>query len=426
MFTHLHNHFKGSFFDSIIDDKKAFEKINSDNNKGLAITDHGQMNYVVKFSNNARKLGIKPLLGMEFYFVEDATETINTKDNFRNHLVLIAKNSEGFKNLVKLNNISWKDNYFQRTPTSTLRGLLDWNMIEEYNKGLICLTACFFGSLPYKVINSSRKDVEREYLKYKDIFGDDLYLEMSYHGIPEEKIANEGIEFLIKKYNQKGVITQDSHYLNQDDYKTQDILINTRFGYSSNFHFKSKDYYLKNENEMRELGFKEEYFNTTNEVYEKVNFDIIEFYKEIKNDFLVHGTEKGKGSKFIGEEIPFSTWKTLGLKETLRRTNLVVGYSDNFMDKVYNAIPDFNKSLKENLIQSDELRDNIESSHKKLFAIAQVLEDFYIDFKALLQYKIRAKSDKKILDYFPVVRIQDYNGLLMQYDLESMKILGFL
>ena len=63
------------------------------------------------------------------------------------------------------------------------------------------------------------------------------------------------------------------------------------------------------------------------------------------------------------------------------------------MDKIYNAIPDFNKSLKENLIQSDELRDNFESSHKRLFAIAQVLEDFYIDFKALLQYKIRAKSD---------------------------------
>ena len=97
MFIHLHNHFKGSFYDSIIDDTEAFKKLKNDNSPAIAITDHGQMNYVVKFAKNAKNAGIKPIIGLEFYFVRDARETIEKKDNFRNHLVLLVKNEEGFR-----------------------------------------------------------------------------------------------------------------------------------------------------------------------------------------------------------------------------------------------------------------------------------------------------------------------------------------
>ncbi|MDD3627045.1 MAG: PHP domain-containing protein [bacterium] len=424
MFIHLHNHFKGSFFDSIIDDRGAFKKVKEDNNPAISITDHGQMNYVVKFAKNAQDFGIKPIIGQEFYFVRDARETIAKKDNFRNHLVLLAKNDVGFQNLVRLNNYSWMNNYFQRTPSSALRGLLDWELLNKYHDGLICLTGCFFGSLPYTVLNGNNNSINTEFHKYKDIFGDDLYLEMGWHNIPEEKISNEGLMKLCKVYNQKGVITQDSHYLNKEDWEVQDVLINTRFGYSSDFHFKSREYHLKTEDEMLKLGFSEEYYLSTNEINEKIELDLLKYYKKRK-DLFERVVETGEeGDKFKEDILPASNWISLTTKEALKRTNFVLGYSDNLIKKILDAIPLPDKSIKENIELSQEVMD-FSNTYKKLFSIALTLQDFYIDFKVNRNFRLRSKSDEVILDHFPLVRIQDYNGLLLQYDSETLELLGY-
>lgn len=424
MFIHLHNHFKGSFFDSIIDDNKAFEKITEEGNDSIAITDHGQMNYILRFADNARKFGVKPLIGIEFYFVDDAQTTIQNKDNFRNHLVLIVKNETGYKNLIQINNKSWKTKYFRRTPNSTLRGLIDWELLEEHNEGLICLTGCFFGSLPYKILNGSKQAVLNEYHHYKDIFKNDLYLEMGKHGIADEDEANEGIKFLIKKFNEKGVLTQDSHYLNKEDWEIHDTLVNTRFGYSSNFHFKCKEYFMKTEKEMRRLDMEQEYLDNTLEIRDKVEFDIIEFYKNIADKFVISDDKPRGGEDYTDDKLAVTHWVNMGSSEALRRTNLVLGYSDNVFEKVKKAIPDPDMSLRYNLENYPEFNKEFGDAYKKLIKTASVLDECFIDFKISSKF-LKSNNEMDVTDYFPVIRMQDTAALGLQFDEKSFEIIGF-
>ncbi len=261
MFTHLHCHFTSSYSDSILGLEEGLYYLKEIGLEAAAITDHGVLDLCYPFYWKCLQTGLHPVLGCEVYFVEDARRSIEKEDSYRNHLILLAKNNAGFINLVRLNNASWLENNFSET-----RGLVDWKLLKRFHEGLIALSACFWGSLPQKYITEGPLAAERELKRYREIFGKDFYPELGRHGIPDEEKANRGLIELSRKFGLRPVVTNDCHYRQEKDWKFQDIYIKTRFGRPSDFELDARNYCLKSEAEMRELGFPSEYYDTADEI----------------------------------------------------------------------------------------------------------------------------------------------------------------
>jgi len=276
MFTHLHCHFLGSYSDSALDPERDLAWVKEMGQESIAITDHGVIDYWYPFYRACRRIGLHPVLGCEVYFVDDARRSIEANDSYRNHLILLARNNRGFENLVKLVNRSWLDNNFGET-----RGLVDWKLLEEFHEGLIALSACFWGSLPQKYITSGLEEAEKEFAKYYDIFGGDFYPELGRHGIEDEEKANEGLIAISKRFGVTPVVTNDSHYRLARDWQFHDIIIKTRFGYATDFALDVRNYYLKSEDEMRNMGFPAEYYDKTTELALRCRVDREAFFPDL-------------------------------------------------------------------------------------------------------------------------------------------------
>ena len=171
---------------------------------------------VYSFVEAMEKEKIKPIIGSEFYTVRD----INVHDPLekRHHLILIAKNEEGYHNLMKLSSISFKDGFYYRPR-------IDMKLLKEYSKVLICLSACVQGEVPRLIIEDNYEGAKRVALEFKEIFADDYYIEIQDHGIPEEKKALPLLVKLAKEIGVKVVATNDVHYLEKSDADMQDVLM---------------------------------------------------------------------------------------------------------------------------------------------------------------------------------------------------------
>ncbi len=268
MFAHLHCHFYGSYSDSILDPEREPAYLRELGQESVALTDHGVVDYLYPFSRACRAAGLHPVIGCEVYFVEDARASIERFDTYRNHLVLLAANDQGLANLISLVNDSWLENSFEEA-----RGLVDWALLEKYHHGLIALSGCFWGSLPQKYITSGMEEAAKEFERYYEIFGRDFHPELGRHGIPEEEKANEGLIALARRFRVPPVLTNDCHYRRPQDWRYHDALIKTRFGYGSDFALASRQYYLKSEREMLDLGFPAEYCRISEEIAQSCRVD---------------------------------------------------------------------------------------------------------------------------------------------------------
>jgi len=290
VFIHLHNHFRGSFSDSALPLKKTIEKAKKIGHKAIAITDHGELFFVPEFHKVCIEEKIKPIIGCEIYFVEDASFSIKNREKERYHLILIAKDEIGYKNLVRIVSRSWTENNFFGK-----RGLVDWKLLEKYSEGLICDTACFYNPISQKFFKEGILKGEMVFLRLKEIFGDDLFLEVGRHNIKEEEESNEFLISISKKYNVPVILTNDVHYLNKDDWLKHDLIIKSRFGRISDFKVDSQDYWYKTTEEMLSLGFPDEFLKNTLLVEKKcsiyelpfkgdfdwVDFDVFSVFPEI-------------------------------------------------------------------------------------------------------------------------------------------------
>jgi len=282
MFSHLHNHFTGSFSDSALRIDEGVKKAKQMGHEALAITEHGEMPFVYEFCDACRENGIKPIIGVEIYFVDDARKAIETKNNNRYHLLLFAKNETGYRNMVSLVSESWTEyNYNEK------RGLVDWGLLEKYREGLIGSTACFFNHISQAYIKNNPEDADKIFARYKEIFGGDFYAEIGKHGIADEETSNKGLLELAKKYGIKPISTNDVHYLEIDDWVAHDMIIKTRFEKISSFKAESHDFWLKSESEMLYSGHKQQYLDNTQEIVEKCAFDLTDApaakYTEVEN-----------------------------------------------------------------------------------------------------------------------------------------------
>src|SRR5680860_1281351 len=220
-FVHLHNHTHYSLLDGLT---KIDEMINYAKEQGspaVAITDHGTMYGIIEFYQKAKKAGVKPIIGVETYLAPGSRFDKNTKEDAKRfHLLLLAKNNAGYKNLIKLVSKAHIEGFYYKPR-------IDWELLTECHEGLIASTACLAGEIPRLIMNGSLDEAEKRILEYNNLFGqDNFYLELMDHPeIPELIKVNEELIKFSKKLNIPVIATNDVHYLKKEDAEAQDILL---------------------------------------------------------------------------------------------------------------------------------------------------------------------------------------------------------
>ncbi len=274
-FTHLHLHTTFSLLDGAIRIKDLMEYCKKHGMDAVAITDHGNMYGVIHFYQEAVKNQIKPIIGNEFYVAPGKRTEKKIMENLADgnnyHLILLAQNLQGYKNLIKLTSRSFIDGFYRKPR-------IDYELLEQYNEGLICLTACLGGEIQRKILTEKVEEAEKLAKKLKDIFGKDrFYLEIQNHGLKEEEIVAKGNIELSKKLDIPLVLTNDSHFLTKEDHEIQDILLRINQKKTINepldFGF-NEEFYVKTPEEMFRL-FPEvpEAFYNTQKIKEMIDLD---------------------------------------------------------------------------------------------------------------------------------------------------------
>ncbi len=220
-FSHLHVHTQYSLLDGAADIKKMLAKASGDGMKAVAITDHGNMFGVFQFVAEAAKHQIKPIVGCEFYLVESRHKKQFTKDNRdkRFHQLLIAKNAKGYQNLIKLCSLGYTEGAYGKYPR------IDKELILQYHEGLIATTCCLGAEVPQAILREDENEAETLFKWWLDLFGEDYYVEIQRHSIPDQEKVNKVLVKLAAKYNVKAICSNDSHYIEERDSNAHDILL---------------------------------------------------------------------------------------------------------------------------------------------------------------------------------------------------------
>jgi len=291
-FSHLHVHTQFSLLDGAADISRLFKKAKADGMKAMAITDHGNMFGVFKFVAEAGKHGVKPIVGCEFYVVNDRHIKQFTKEkrDVRYHQLLLAKNATGYKNLVKLCSLGYIEGLYSKWPR------IDKELILLHHEGLIATTCCLGASVPQTILKKGEEEAEIEFRWWLDLFGEDFYIELQRHDIPEQETVNTVLLKFAKKYNVKVICSNDSHYVDQQDANAHDILlcVNTgdmkstpiatdeEGGKGYRFGFPNDQFFFKSQAEMGQVFHDlPESLDNTNEIVDKVE------HLQLKRDIML-------------------------------------------------------------------------------------------------------------------------------------------
>jgi DNA polymerase-3 subunit alpha len=274
-FVHLHVHTEYSLLDGAGRVERLVERAKDLGMKSVAITDHGVMYGVVDFYKKAKSHGIKPIIGCEVYVAARTMKDRDPKyDSSQYHLVLLAKNQEGYNNLIKLVSMGFTEGFYYKPR-------VDIEVLKQHSEGLIALSACLAGEVASKLLNGNYEKAKEAALQYRDIFGEEnFYLEVQDHGIQEQILVNQEIVRLSKETGIPLVASNDVHYVERDDSRAHDILLCIQTGKtvedSVRLKFSGEEFYLKSYDEMYELfKYIPEAIENTNKVAEMCNMDFI-------------------------------------------------------------------------------------------------------------------------------------------------------
>ncbi|MBS4534790.1 DNA polymerase III subunit alpha [Clostridium sp. D2Q-14] len=251
-FTHLHLHTEYSLLDGASRVDKLMDRVKDKGMDSVAITDHGVMYGVVNFYKSAIKKGIKPIIGCEVYIsMEEYTRKDPNKDKKQYHLVLLAENNTGYKNLIKIVSEGFVNGFYYKPR-------VDFSVLEKYKEGIIVLSGCIGGEVQQALLNNDYDKGLNIAKKYKHAFGKKNYfLEIQDHGIKEQKLVNKELIKLSKELDIDLVATNDVHYINKEDAKFHDVLLCIQTGKTINednrMQFPSSEFYLKSYEEMAQL-----------------------------------------------------------------------------------------------------------------------------------------------------------------------------
>ncbi len=358
-FSHLHVHTQFSLLDGAASIKNLYKKALNDNMPAIAITDHGNMfgvfNFVAEAWNHKTDDGkpkVKPIVGCEFYLVQDRHRKSFTKmdKDVRYHQLLLAKDEEGYKNLCKLSSLGYIEGLYGKYPR------IDKELILRYHKGLIATTCCLGAEVPKTILRYGEEEGEKVFKWWLDLFGEDYYIELQRHKIPEQEKVNQTLLKFAAKYNVKIIASNDSHYVDREDAQAHDILLCVNTGSTKSmptykdfgdeetipkgtrFAFYNDEFYFKNTQEMNKL-FEDlpQAIDNTNEIVDKVttlnlrkdillpNFPVPPEFNS-QHEFLRHLTFEGAKMRY--SEI------TPEIEERLNfelRTIEVMGFSGYFL-----------------------------------------------------------------------------------------------
>ena len=245
----LHLHTEYSLLDGAIRIKQLCEYAKENNMPAVAITDHGNMYGAISMYETAKSAGIKPLIGCEFYVYDGDISERNPQKTHPYHLVLIAKDQDGYKNLVKLVSIAKCEGMYYKPR-------INHELLEKYHKGLICLSACIQGELAQAVLNGGKEKAIETAKFYQSLFKEDYYIELQDHGLEKQKLSNPVLIEVAKELGIKMVITNDSHYLKKEDADWHDTLLciqtNALKEDTNRFSFPNNEFYVKTVEELRD------------------------------------------------------------------------------------------------------------------------------------------------------------------------------
>jgi DNA polymerase-3 subunit alpha len=344
-FSHLHVHTQYSLLDGAASIPALYKKAIDDGMPALAISDHGNMFGVFDFVSQAYKHvdangvpKVKPIVGCEFYLSSDRHRKSFTKEDKdkRFHQILLAKNEAGYRNLTKLSSLGYMEGLYGKYPR------IDKALIEQYHEGLIATTCCLGAMVPQAILKKTEAEAEAEFKWWLNLFGDDFYVEFQRHGMAEQDKVNNVLIKFARKHNVKIIASNDSHYVNQDDFNAHDILLCINTGEKvatpalreftdddvlikdKRFAFPNDQFYFKKTEEMAK-AFHDlpEAIDNTNEIVDKVQLlnlkrDILlpafpipkEFQKHTDAnlnqwEYLHHITYEGARNRYseIGEDI---------------------------------------------------------------------------------------------------------------------------
>ncbi|MBU3741674.1 MAG: DNA polymerase III subunit alpha, partial [Candidatus Kapabacteria bacterium] len=282
-FVHLHNHTHYSLLDAACTPEGLIAAAKADGQKALAITDHGVMFGCFEFYKKAKKAGIKPIVGCEVYVAvqkhtdkERVQDASGKKRNYY-HLVLLAKNEQGYRNLVKLTSIGHTAGFYYKPR-------IDFELLEKHHEGLIATSACLAGPINAPLLAGDIETARRNALFLKNVFGDDFYVELQDHGLPEDRQIMAQVPSLARELGIKMVVTNDAHYVSKDHAVAHNVLLNINKDVSSlkagpinvnELRYRVPEMYLKSQADMVDL-FKDfpDAIDHTLEIAEKVDLKI--------------------------------------------------------------------------------------------------------------------------------------------------------
>ena len=251
-FAHLHVHTEYSLLDGASRVKELVRRTKELGMDAVAMTDHGVMYGAVRFYKEAKAQGIHPIIGCEVYLAPRMRQERAEVDGTRYyHLILLAENETGYRNLVQLISLANIEGYYYKPR-------VDKELLRKYHEGIIALSACVAGEIPQAILRENMQQADELVREYVEIFGkENFFLEIQDHGLPEEKTVNRALRDLAKKHDIGLVATNDVHYVNAGDSEFHDILLCVQTGRTINdpdrMKFSGSDYYLKSEQEMTAL-----------------------------------------------------------------------------------------------------------------------------------------------------------------------------
>ncbi|MBQ2160749.1 MAG: DNA polymerase III subunit alpha, partial [Firmicutes bacterium] len=272
-FTHLHLHTEYSLLDGAARIKDVVSRAKELGMTSLAVTDHGAMFGVVDFYKECKAQGIKPIIGCEVYTAARShLDKEADLDKRQGHLILLAKNEIGYRNLIKIVSIGYTEGYYYKPR-------IDKDVLRAHSEGLICLSACLSGNVQRRLLNRDYNGAREEALALLDIFGEgNFYLELQDHGLDDEKAIRADQLRLANELSLPIVATNDVHYVNKADWEPHDVLLCIQTGTvlddEDRMRYPSHEFYLKSEEEMRAL-FENlpEAIDNTEIIADQCNFD---------------------------------------------------------------------------------------------------------------------------------------------------------
>ncbi|HAL94500.1 MAG TPA: DNA polymerase III subunit alpha, partial [Chitinophagaceae bacterium] len=328
-FSHLHVHTQYSLLDGAAAIPKLYSKAIKDQMPALAISDHGNMFGVFEFVAEAYKnkdengkLKVKPVVGCEFYVTENRHQKTFTKEqrDRRVHQILLAKNEIGYKNLIKLTSLGYLEGMYSKYPR------IDKELIQKHHEGLIATTCCLGASIPQAILRKGEEEAENEFKWWLNIFQENFYVELQRHGMAEQDKVNETLIKFARKYKVKIIASNDSHYVEQDDFNAHDILLCINTGEKlatpairdfadddinvkdKRFAFPNDQFFFKTTQEMLKT-FEDlpEAIDNTNEIVDKVEAlnltrDILLPNFPVEKRFQIHTKEETVGKYKVSPE----------------------------------------------------------------------------------------------------------------------------